>query len=303
MCSYLIRLPLLVDASLVWQNRTSKMMYLVIVFTVIIFSILADDFLLICDGQMINPIHHGNSRVRRSPECNACLYYQEPQYPRDCEDVYNNRCEFQTQESGVYMIQPDDAPEPFNVFCNNSVDGGKWTVFQRRVDGAVDFYRNWNEYKHGFGFLQREFWLGNDNIAYITNQGDYELRIDLVNTNGNDYFAKYDLFRISDEETNYRMVNLGEYQPESTASTNPGGNQHFVYHRNLSFTTFDRTNDIGGCENRHFGGWWYKNCEYTNLNGLYFGCDGCYQSIEWRSLPGGCCNIRFTEMKLRRISP
>jgi len=34
-------------------------------------------------------------------------------------------------------------------------------VFQRRVDGTTDFYRDWAEYKAGFGDVYNEYWLGN----------------------------------------------------------------------------------------------------------------------------------------------
>lgn len=37
------------------------------------------------------------------------------------------------------------------------------------------------------------------------------MRIDLVNRNGVPFFANYDLFRINDEEDNYRLVELGSY--------------------------------------------------------------------------------------------
>lgn len=31
--------------------------------------------------------------------------------------------------------------------------------------------RSWEEYKNGFGEMDAEFWLGNDNLHYITEQG------------------------------------------------------------------------------------------------------------------------------------
>lgn len=83
----------------------------------------------------------------------------------------------------------------------------RWTVLKI-------FYRGLSSYKDGFGSPSHELWLGNDKIYYITNHRDYQLRIDLVDRNGSPFYAKYNLFRISDENDKYKMVGLGSFTPE-----------------------------------------------------------------------------------------
>jgi len=83
-------------------------------------------------------------------------------------------------------------------------------VFQKRLDGSVDFYRGWDEYKHGFGNLADEFWLGLDNIHRLSSNGSYKLRVDLEDFTGNTYYAEYDLFKIASEGEKYEL-SLGSY--------------------------------------------------------------------------------------------
>ena len=66
------------------------------------------------------------------------------------------------------------------VYCDMHTDGGGWTVFQRRKDGSLNFYRNWVDYEKGFGSLDRNFWLGLKNINRLTISDDNTLRVDLM---------------------------------------------------------------------------------------------------------------------------
>uniref|UniRef100_A0A8C0JC37 Fibrinogen C-terminal domain-containing protein n=1 Tax=Chelonoidis abingdonii TaxID=106734 RepID=A0A8C0JC37_CHEAB len=111
--------------------------------------------------------------------------------------------------SGWYTIYPKGCTA-MRVLCDMDTDGGGWIVFQRRADGSVDFFRNWDEYKRGFGSLLTEFWLGNDNIHLLTSLGANELRIDLRDFENNHVFAKYKSFRILDESEKYKLI-LGDF--------------------------------------------------------------------------------------------
>ena len=76
-------------------------------------------------------------------------------------------------------------------------DGGGWTVFQRRMDGSQDFYRNWRDYVHGFGELKGEFWLGLSKIHRLANSTDpAALRVDLKDYDNNTAYAHYSSFYI-----------------------------------------------------------------------------------------------------------
>jgi ficolin len=71
-------------------------------------------------------------------------------------------------------------------------------------------------YSRGFGNLEGEFWLGNDNLHRLTDQGEYELRVDLSDFENESSYAYYDSFSIADESDKYRL-NLGSFNSLSTA--------------------------------------------------------------------------------------
>lgn len=83
-------------------------------------------------------------------------------------------------------------------------DGG-WTVLQRRMNGSVDFYLDWASYKRGFGNLDGEFWLGNDNIHRLTASDDVKLRVDMEDFDGNIKYAEYSTFKVADDGDKYRL--------------------------------------------------------------------------------------------------
>ena len=178
----------------------------------------------------------------------------------------------------------------FDVYCDMVTDGGGWTVFQRRKDGSVNFYRNWRDYKNGFGDLREEFWLGLDKIHLLTSN-NVTLRVDLRDSNSTAY-AKYRTFTVGNESNKY-LLNVGGYSGSAGDS--------LAYHNSMKFTTFDRDNDNHGrlqCATFRQGAWWYNACSYSNLNGLYLSGQSNLHGVEWRTWRNHI-SIPFTEMKIK----
>ncbi|KAM6170119.1 ficolin-2-like [Rhynchocyon petersi] len=210
--------------------------------------------------------------------------------PRSCKDLLTRGPAL----SGWHTIFLPDC-RPLMVLCDMHTDGGGWTVFQRRIDGSVDFFRDWAEYKQGFGSQLGEFWLGNDHIHALTAQGTHELRVDLVDFEANHQFAKYSSFKILGEAEKYKLV-LGAFVEGSAGDS-------LKTHNNNFFTTKDQDNDpyANNCAELYKGAWWYESCHHSNLNGLYL--SGAHESfangINWNSGKGYNYSYKMSEMKLR----
>ncbi|XP_070812035.1 ficolin-1-like [Pituophis catenifer annectens] len=199
--------------------------------------------------------------------------------------------------SGWYTIYPQDC-QPLEVLCDMDTDGGGWIVFQRRLDGSVDFFRKWDAYKRGFGNQLSEFWLGNDNLHRLTSLGKNELRIDFTDFDNKDSFAKYASFQVAAESQWYRLT-LGAF------TGGPAGDS-LSQHNNMTFSTQDKRQDPKkfNCAEKYKGAWWYHECHHSNLNAKYW--MGEHKSrgvgINWASGKGPYYSYKRSEMKIRPVA-
>ncbi|XP_044571879.1 fibroleukin [Drosophila ananassae] len=109
-----------------------------------------------------------------------------------------------TASKGLFHIKHPEV-SAFEAPCN----GSGWMVIQRRMDGNVDFDRNWTEYRDGFGNLRGEFFLGLEKVHLITQSRQHELLIRLGKVNGSTDFVQYDNFRIGSEKDSYPLESVG----------------------------------------------------------------------------------------------
>lgn len=73
------------------------------------------------------------------------------------------------------------------------------------------------------------------------------------------------------------------------------------YHRGMAFTTKDRDNDknSGNCASHEKGAWWYNNCHWSNLNGLYLHGKIDDRGMSWYYWKNTHYSVKRSEMKIR----
>ena len=251
--------------------------------------------------------------------CGPCLCKDDARllkkYYCDCQNLQAKRDCLEHKQvgrkvNGVYKIH-QNILKIIQVYCDQTTDSGGWTVFQRRIDGSVDFFRDWEHYKQGFGNLQNEFWLGNENIFTLTLQGLYprgnELRIDMINAKKVKKSVRYTNFHITNAASKYTL-HVNGYTGTLADALKP--------HNRQKFSTFDSDNDsrsTANCASWLFGGWWFTDCHDSNLNGKYYSGGKMaidydskniliYTGVQWLSngFNGDSDSLVFTEMKVRR---
>lgn len=209
------------------------------------------------------------------------------------------------------------------VSCfNHTTYGDGWLVIQKRMDGSVDFYRNWADYKTGFGNISGEFWIGLDHLHALTTLHDrQELLIILEDFENVTKHAKYDSFEVGNEEEKYILKKVGEETGDAGVA--------FARHQGYKFTTIDNDNDIDddNCARTRMGGWWYLNCfwwlvvvqilqynnwneihfvsfHFSNLNGKYYSTghgpkEALHSGISWLGFHDYDYSMKFVQMMIR----
>ncbi|XP_029682141.1 angiopoietin-4 isoform X1 [Takifugu rubripes] len=212
---------------------------------------------------------------------------------RDCADVSKAG----HAVSGLYHIYISNRSEPVQVYCDMETSGGGWTVVQRRFNGSVDFQRSWREYKMGFGDVLGEHWLGNEALHLLTSQGQYSLRVELKDWEGNSAHSHYDRVTLSNERQQYRLYLRGY--------SGSAGRQSSVASQGAGFSTRDQDNDNCDhckCALMLTGGWWFDACGFSNLNGIYYTVGHNIRKlngIKWHHFRGPSYSLRSTSMMVR----
>lgn len=206
---------------------------------------------------------------------------------KDCYDLLQSGI----KEDNIYNVYVGQQNLEYPVYCDMQTRGGGWLVFQRRVDGAVNFTRNYQDYEVGFGDLMGNFWLGNTALHLLTGQKQYTLLVQMADFDSTRRYAEYSTFLVGSATEKYNLTVAGY---SGTAGDS------LAYHSGQKFSTWDSDNDrsSGNCALTHKGGWWFNNCDVANANAKYHSTPQVNEAgIEWKQFRGSV--LKSIEMKIR----
>ncbi|XP_075687078.1 microfibril-associated glycoprotein 4-like [Rhinoderma darwinii] len=229
----------------------------------------------------------------------APQHKSEEWFPVDCQDVWD----ISRPSSGVYIIYPQGAQRPLPVYCDMTSGGMIWTVFQRRLDGSVHFNQSWQDYVNGFGNADGEYWLGLQNIYRLTMWGEYELRVELEDTEGSRVSAQYMNFSLSRHALN---PDSDGYRLHVGAFTDGGAGDALSPHAGNVFSTYDKDQDghHQNCADYWGGGFWYhpEGCAEAGLNARYNTSRSHHPAFSWTTWVDFPETLRGSQMKMRRVT-
>ena len=219
-----------------------------------------------------------------------------------CKEIYDSGL----TTSGLYKLNLNDGKGEFVVFCDMSLQGGGWTVIQRRVDDTVSFNRNKVAYEVGFGEFDGNFWLGLEKIKRLTdyNGETYELYIGVQSFETSNEFghAKYDSFSLDAASLNYKL-HISGLDSSSTML-----DSMITPHDGEKFSTPDNDVDsdtVKHCAMDMSSGWWFHSCRESQLNGVYYS-DGnhpttTYDGIIYKGFQSETLSLKTTVMAVRPV--
>nr|XP_019551842.2 angiopoietin-related protein 7-like [Aedes albopictus] len=211
-------------------------------------------------------------KIKKIDTVEQRLFKVEQIMGKQAKNVFWSCSEVPLKISGKYRLQPDFYEQPFVGFCEQKDYDGGWLVIQQRFDGSVNFYRNWADYKNGFGKIDGEFWIGLERLHKLTKNKPMTLMVEIEDYDGNYGYAIYDEFGTGNEAEQYVLQRLSGYS--GSVAESMGDNLGCM------FSTWDNDNSNGNCAEDEGGAWWYNDCGNANPNGP-FNSEGDWKKIFW----------------------
>lgn len=233
-------------------------------------------------------------------KCIIILYFLDVPL-RNCKEILDYGS---FNKSGLYVVQPGMRGGEFVVYCDMTLLGGGWTVIQRRRNSKLSFDRTYSSYANGFGDFTENYWLGLDKISRLTrlsnSNSPMEVYFGIEAFFDYSTFSRYSQFLVGTEKTGYQLK-IGGYNASSTAKDS------MSFYNDKKFSTRDKDQEERSihCERTfegHNSGWWFRDCVYTNLNGIYYEHGpnrNVLDGISWRTWTSPTYSLKNTVIAIR----